>query len=250
MEFVNSIGILDIVFVVILIASVLLGLVRGVFREILSLAGLVIAVYLAFKFSDVLANNYVAKFFEEPRISYLIAFAIIIVLTLFAIALLNLVFNQLLRATGLSTLNRLLGLIFGLLRGTLICSILVLLISFIPGATNESWWKKSSLAPTFQSIAKLSIRYLPKEVSDYFQTTKESIGKVTNTLKPNQLPLKAVRPDQQANEKNTQDDILKSIAESRKETEQPSIELESATDQPEKEQDNSGRTKLTLESSQ
>lgn len=176
------VGILDLIFIVILAISILLGLMRGAIREVLSLVGLGASIYLAFKFSDTLAKTYVSQIFEDPRISYIVTFILIIVATLFTVTLVNLFFSQLLKASGLSFVNRFFGMIFGVIRGTVICSILVLIIGFVPGITSEKWWKDSSLAPVFKNITKASLKYLPDEVASYFESAKDSVGKAADEL--------------------------------------------------------------------
>lgn len=176
------VGILDLVFIVILAISILLGLIRGAIREVLSLVGLGASVYLAFKFSDTLSKTYVSQIFEDTRISYIVTFVLIIVATLFAVTLINLFFSQLLKASGLSFVNRFLGMIFGILRGMVICCILVLIIGFVPGITSKNWWKESSLAPIFKNTTKTSLKYLPDEVAGYFDSAKGSVNKAVNKL--------------------------------------------------------------------
>lgn len=190
MDILQMVGILDLIFIVILAVSTLLGLIRGVIREVLSLVGLVASVYLAFKFSDALSKTYTSQVFEDSRISYIVTFVLIIVATLFAVTLVNLFFSQLLRASGLSFVNRFFGMVFGVLRGTLICSILVLVIGFVPGITSEKWWKDSSLAPIFKNITKTSLKYLPDEVASYFESAKDSVGKAAGEI----LPSGSLRP--------------------------------------------------------
>lgn len=235
MEFLQSVGLLDIVFIAILSISILIGLIRGAIREVLSLVGLAAALYLAFKFSDMVSKNYVSQFFEQPKISYIISFILIIVAAIFTIALINLFISQLLKASGLSFINRLLGLVFGALRGAIICSIIVLVIGFIPGATEENWWKESTLAPFFRNIAKRSFDYMPKEVIDYVDSTKKNIEKTTgiNRGEPSaDQPSGSVRPS--SSEQQAVDHILQSIDQSLKSTEtqpmspQPTIQLESS----------------------
>lgn len=182
MDILQSIGILDIIFIVLLTISILLGLIRGVIREVLSLAGLIASVYLAFTFSDMIANKYVSKFLEDPSISYIVTFVLIIIATLFAVTLVNLFFSQLLKASGLSVLNRILGAIFGVLRGALICSILVMVISFIPGVTAQNWWKNSSLVPVFSQLSKSAVKHMPDEMSNYFSQAKDKVGSVANEV--------------------------------------------------------------------
>ncbi len=223
MDFLQSVGILDIIFIAILAISVLIGLMRGAVREVLSLVGLVASVYLAFKFADMVSKQYISQFFEQqPRISYIIAFVIIIVVTIFIIALINLLISQLLKASGLSFVDRLLGLIFGTLRGGIFCAILVMVISFIPGATQENWWKKSTLAPFFQKIAAHSSDYIPDEVKNYFNKDKQKNHATTNPQTNNST--QPTTPESKV--KQEVDIILNSIDSSLQETKKPTIQLE------------------------
>lgn len=248
------VGILDLIFIVILAISILLGLIRGAIREVLSLVGLGASIYLAFKFSDILATTYVAKVFEDPRISYIVTFVLIIVATLFTVTLVNLFFSQLLKASGLSFVNRFFGMLFGVLRGTVICSILVLIIGFVPGITSKQWWQDSSLTPIFKNITKASLKYLPDEVASYFESAKDSVGKAANelgvpTVAPSRPATQA--PQQQkptvaptATSTTTNDPtkaILQSIDDSRK---------ASSADSETKNSDDKPTEKLILESSQ
>ncbi len=214
MDFLQSIGILDLVFIAILVISTVIGLIRGAVREVLSLVGLAISIYLAFKFADVLSNNYISKFFEQqPQISYIIAFIIIIVASIFAIALINILISQLLKVSGLSFVDRFLGLVFGVLRGGLFCAILTMVINFIPGSTQADWWKKSNLAPFFQNVASYSSDYIPDSVKNYFNKDRKNnqstqTGKDSGAKEEIELVLQSIGED------NTQA------------TQQPDIQLE------------------------
>lgn len=182
METLQNIGILDLVFFVVLGISVALGLVRGAVREVLSLVGLAASVYFAFNFADDFSKDYVSKFIEDPSVSYIVTFVLIIVVTLFAVTLINLFARQLLKASGLSLLNRVAGGVFGILRGAIICSILVMILGFIPGVTSKSWWQSSSLAPFFTRLTKTTFQYLPNEVSNYIGATKDRVNKAAGEL--------------------------------------------------------------------
>lgn len=253
MEFLQSVGLLDIVFIVILVVSILLGLLRGAVREVLSLFGLAAAIYLAFKFSDMIAKDYVSQFFEQPRISYVISFVLIIVGTIFAIALVNLLISQLLKASGLSFFNRILGLVFGALRGTVICSILVMVLSFIPGVSQEKWWTESSFAPFFKTIAGKAMGYMPKDVASYVDSTKQTITNVATTANnaASQQSSKGESMRPTTEDKKAVQNILQSIDGSLQETKPAKIQLESSPE-------NSGasqkteqeKAKLVLESYQ
>lgn len=235
MDFLQTVGILDIVFIGILVISTLIGLIRGAIREILSLVGLGAAIYLAFKFSDMVSKNYVSKFFEQERISYILSFVLIIIATIFVIALINLFISQLLKASGLSFVNRFFGFLFGIFRGGVICSILVLIIGFVPGVTKEKWWTESALAPFFKQIVKQSFDYMPDNVSDYFESAKDNISKVTGvtpTSTTTETTVKSVRPSASGSltpeQSKNVERILQSIESSNQDTKKSGIQLESA----------------------
>lgn len=248
MGFLETVGLLDAIFIGILVISVIVGLIRGGVREILSLVGLALAIYCALTFSEALSNQYVSQFFEQPRVSYIITFALIIIGVLFSVALVNLLISQLLKASGLSFLNRFFGMLFGIVRGALICCIVVFVLGFIPGVAEKNWWKVSTTVPIFKVITKELLTYLPKEIADYFEASKDEVGKLTERLAPtaeggdateatSNTSGTATRPDplaekmQAIDEQNkpvdseTQKAILNSIAE-----DAPAINLESASE--------------------
>lgn len=208
MEFIQTVGVLDIIFIGILVISIVVGLIRGAIREILSLVGLFLSVYLAFKFSDFLAKNYVSRIFESEHISYITSFILIVVGTIFAIALVNLLISQLLKASGLSWFDRLLGLVFGLLRGAVICVIIVTVLGLLPSVTKSNWWLQSSLAPIFKEVASFGVEYMPESIGKYFDSGKAVVNDQIETIKQSigtgQLPTiegqttEAIRPGNDA----------------------------------------------------
>ncbi len=253
MDLLQTVGLLDILFIAILAISIIVGLIRGATREILSLVGLGLAVYLAFNFSETLSKNYVSQLFEQPRVSYIVTFVLIIVITIFAVALINLLISQLLKASGLSAFNRFLGMLFGILRGTVICCIITLLLSLIPDVKNNDWWKASVGIPIFQQVSDATKRYIPKNILDSLNSTGESISQaagnaISNTARPGSDKQQRLLPGANQAGNNTTQKILQSIDDSNQEADKPVIELESSgtTD----DADKSDKKSLELESYQ
>ncbi|MEW6038303.1 MAG: CvpA family protein, partial [Pseudomonadota bacterium] len=60
--------------------------------------------------------------------------------------------------------DRLAGLVFGLARGVLLVSVLVLLAGFTP-LPRDPWWRASLLIPPFQSMALWIKTLLPAEIA-------------------------------------------------------------------------------------
>src|SRR3546814_17885710 len=68
--------------------------------------------------------------------------------------------GKLVRATGLSGTDRLLGLVFGLLRGGGLAVVLVLVLGFTP-LPSDPWWRQSQLLPGFERGAQWLRGWLP-----------------------------------------------------------------------------------------
>lgn len=96
--------------------STLIGLGRGFVRETLSLLTWVAAFIVAMLFRDQLAPL-LSNLVDTPSLQMITAFAILFFGTLLAGAGLNTMLSAFVEATGLSGTDRVLGVVFGLVRG-------------------------------------------------------------------------------------------------------------------------------------
>jgi len=112
--------------VVVLVLSALLSLWRGFVREALSLASWVLAFLLANLFA-LAASRQFEDLIVNPTGRYIVAWSGLFVLVLVLGSLASRLLSKLVQVTGLSLLDRILGSVFGLLRGALI----VLAVVFI-----------------------------------------------------------------------------------------------------------------------
>ena len=133
---------LDIVIVAVVLLSAAIGLVRGLVKEVLSLAAWGLAFIAAIYFAPTLAPEFPDTWGGES-VRTVIAFALIFVITLIAAGVARWLIAQLVEATGLSSTDRLLGFVFGGLRGLLIC--VVGLIALQQIASDAQWWHASVL---------------------------------------------------------------------------------------------------------
>ncbi|MGB0732617.1 MAG: CvpA family protein [Pontibacterium sp.] len=127
--------------------SCLLSLRNGFVKEALSLATWAAALFIAFTFvvpMDAVLESYIST----PSLRRLAAFGILFVLTLIAGALISQLVAMLVKATGLSATDRILGLGFGAARGALVVVVLIMLAGQTP-ATQDIWWQESQLIPHF-----------------------------------------------------------------------------------------------------
>jgi membrane protein required for colicin V production len=144
--------------------SVLMGLVRGFIGEVLALAGWVLAFWFAWRFGDVLAARFTA--IHEPSIRMLLGYGLCFLAVLVVGGIVNLAMRKLVAGSGLSGSDRLLGMVFGLVRGLALVTITVLLLGFTP-LPRDPWWHQSQLLPAFQGYAQWLSARLPPEATKY-----------------------------------------------------------------------------------
>ncbi len=162
---------LDYIIVAIVLISSVIGLVRGVVREVLSLAIWILAIVLALGFSDRLAETFATRI-DAPAVRYVVAFALIFIATLVLGGIAQWLVMRLIETTGLSGTDRLVGLVFGGLRGGVVC--IVAVIALRPFVIDEGWWQSSRLVPVlsrFESDVLAALRATSEFLNDFRQVT-------------------------------------------------------------------------------
>lgn len=154
----------DIVILVIIALSVGLSLMRGFVREALSLLGLVISFWVAITFSHNL-GGLMEGWIDSATARQAVAFVTLLVITMIASALVNYLAGQLIKKTGLTSTDRMLGVIFGMARGVMVVAILVLLGGLFQSIPSEPWWQQSMLMIHFQDVAIWMRGFLPPDVA-------------------------------------------------------------------------------------
>jgi membrane protein required for colicin V production len=137
---------LDWILGIILVYSGVRAAMRGFIAESFSLGGVVCGFLFACWFYREAAEG-LAGLIATPAIAQLAAFLLILAATMVAATLLGKFLRRTAKAIGLGFFDRLLGAIFGLLRGTLFgISLLLPITAFLPTA---AWVQQSVLAPYF-----------------------------------------------------------------------------------------------------
>jgi membrane protein required for colicin V production len=142
--------------------SVLLGLLRGVIRELFSLTGWIIGVLLAARFAEPLGSMVPLDLPLAARTALVGLF--IVVAALLGAALLAALLRAALAAAKLGLEDRILGGIFGLARGVIVIGIAVLL-GIAAGAPRQSWWAASTLMPLLQASVRFASPLLPQSLA-------------------------------------------------------------------------------------
>ncbi len=105
------------------------GYRNGLVKEVFRIVGLVLSVFVAFQYADLIAGL-LAPYLDvaEMYLPY-IGFAILLVLTLFAVQIAVIFLDKLIQLLLLSLPNRLFGSLFGVLKSCLFASIFFIFIS-------------------------------------------------------------------------------------------------------------------------
>lgn len=154
----------DYIAIAIIAGSVLMALMRGLIAEVLSLGSWLIAFWCAKQFSP-LAMAFLPAGLQSEGLRMVAGFVLVFFLVWLATALLRVTLTGLIDSIGLGAVNRLLGGMFGLARGLVLVTALVLLggLSNLP---QKPMWRNAVLAAPFESLA-LSLRpWLPPTMAD------------------------------------------------------------------------------------
>lgn len=158
-------GWVDGVFLGILAISVVVGLVRGLVFELLSLVG-----WFAAWFAAQWLTPMVAPHIPVGRIgsgvNHAAAFALTFLAALIVWGLLARLLRFVIHATPLSLVDRLLGAFFGLLRGVVVLLAIALFVGMTPLVTSAPW-QASVGAPWLQAILSGLKPVLPPQLSSH-----------------------------------------------------------------------------------
>jgi membrane protein required for colicin V production len=133
--------------------SILLSLWRGFTREAISLAGWVAAFVIANMFVGELASL-IAPWIVNVTGRYVVAYAILFAGTLVLAGILARFSVQVVRATGLTLLDRLMGTAFGFARGIIIVLVAVYILRHLAPPQNLLWLDQAQLMPHLDMLAQ------------------------------------------------------------------------------------------------
>ncbi len=131
--------------------SALIGLSRGLIREVFSLVIWGTALWLGLHYNHVF-SVYLEHAIPAESVRLAVSFLVIFIGILLLGGMLVFLVGKLVDITGLGGTDRLAGLLFGIARGVLIVAVLVLLAG-VTSLPADPWWKQSKLIPPFQSLA-------------------------------------------------------------------------------------------------
>lgn len=152
----------DSIILAVIALSVLVGLARGLVREVLSLAMWACALLVA-RFYFPRLQPLLAEWIASESIRMAAAFLIIVLVVLVVGTLIGHLVTRLVDRSGLTGTDRLLGGLFGAVRGGLLIAMAVFLAALTP-LPEDAWWQDSALVGRFQALAEQVLGEVPPRV--------------------------------------------------------------------------------------
>ena len=168
---------LDYLFVFIVLVSIGFAVTKGLVREVVSLVALIGGFILAVLYYHTL-GGVLAEFCRTESVAHFFAFLLIFFGCILAGAIVSLIMNRFMKAASIKWIDRLLGGIFGLLRGWAIASILVLALIAFP--LRENVIPQSVLAPYLLAGARAAVLLVPQDLKDAFYEQYQKVLKSWN----------------------------------------------------------------------
>lgn len=142
---------IDFTLIGLVFTSVVIGLLRGFIKELFSLSFWILATWVSLKFSREFAGFLVSNV-SHPSARMLVAFVALFAITLGLGGLIGFLLSVLAKNNGLTFMDRFGGMVFGVIRGMIIATVIVILAGLTP-LPKDSWWTESTLIPPFQLLA-------------------------------------------------------------------------------------------------
>ena len=152
--------IIDIIIALAILLSIVVGYVRGIIKEGISVAALVFAIWAALYFGRPvgdLAKSWLSSEGMQTWFGRILVFAVILSLG----GLLSWGLSKLIRMSALRGVDRFAGSVFGALRGILLVALLVLGGRY-SGFANDGWWTDSHLIPHLEVVAEWVEQMAPR----------------------------------------------------------------------------------------
>lgn len=171
---------LDFLIAIIVVASTIFAMTKGLVREIISFVVLIGGFLLAAFYYQV-PGAWFGTFLRSEMLAHLVGFLVIFIGCQLLGALAAFLVNKFVKMAALEWVDRLLGAVFGFLRGWLVCSIIVLGLVAFP--VKEDLLARSVLSPYVLAGARAAILLVPRDLKAKFNDEYQKVIQMLNQKK-------------------------------------------------------------------
>jgi membrane protein required for colicin V production len=154
---------LDYAVLVVLAASILWGVWRGLVHEVVSVASWVLAFLAANMFAGAMGDLLPASMAPEVRV--LVSFVVVFIVVLIACTIVGHLLSKMMKVAGLGPLDRTLGGVFGLARA-LVILLAFALVAGLTALPRQPTWRNSVSGEPLSKGALALRPWLPKSFAD------------------------------------------------------------------------------------
>jgi membrane protein required for colicin V production len=140
----------DLIIMLILLGSTLIGALRGFVREAVSVTFWILAVWASWKFGPAI-EPHLGGVLTDPNIAPWVGRLVVLVLVLLMGWIVGMLLGYFTRSLGLGPVDRGLGLLFGAVRGAVLVGLLVIGGELLH-LNHEEWWRHSKLIPYGETV--------------------------------------------------------------------------------------------------
>jgi membrane protein required for colicin V production len=144
-------NITDYLVIAAILISAVVGSMRGFLREAIAVVTWIIALFVAWHFSDLIAPHLGGLLAGSPVATWAARVIIVVVVLLVGTGL-GVTIAHFVRLSIFSGMDRFLGFVFGFFRGLVLFGVFVILAQVLR-QDGERWWRQSALVPYGESIA-------------------------------------------------------------------------------------------------
>lgn len=141
---------IDIIILCVIGLSALVSLLRGFVKEALSLISWICACFVASQFYYHIADY--LTYFDNGYIRNIIAVIVLFITTMIVCSVVRYIICEIIHHAGLSTIDRILGTVFGVLRGILIVTAILFCCDTFTSLSQSLMWQNSILIPHFEYL--------------------------------------------------------------------------------------------------
>jgi membrane protein required for colicin V production len=175
----------DICIVAIIAAGFLYGFFKGIISEIFAIAGLVIGLIVAMKYSF-LIQPYLLRFVKGETAALCIGFILLFLITAAAIIFIGILFKKAIKFIRLSWLDRWVGGMVGIVKGVIIVGLISLIVvALFPDG--KTFMKQSRFGRHTITIVRIAVYLLPERFRKKLGGVPNSTGNELTLTFPSKI---------------------------------------------------------------